>query len=101
MTQPIPPPQQARYFVLPAETMLDLINKMITHAPPLARLIYFGRNEGDYSQDEFKDIIDKAKYIAVYDHAPMYVVDMGNVHIITNQATLNVDSDKYKKVNAA
>lgn len=79
MTQP-----NARFLILAAPTMLDLLAKMQTKAHPIAQLKYFGRNEGDYSEYENQELVQATQYIAVFDFAPVYAVALENV-VITQQ----------------
>lgn len=63
-----------RFMVVAALTMLDLVAMMNQVAHPFARIIYFGPNNGDYSNIElYNDDVRNAKYIAVFDIAPLNV----------------------------
>lgn len=90
MTQP-----KARFLVLAGETMLDLLAKMQTNAHPMAQLKYFGRNEGDYSQYENQELVQATQFIAVFDFAPVYGVELDNVEIVQFQP----DSEGLQQVS--
>ncbi len=85
-----------RFIVIGAATMLELINSMNVGHHPLARVVYFGRNDGDYSLAPDKETIDKAVFIAVFDYAPMSIYDVGDVTISGNDDTLYDDSHDMK-----
>jgi hypothetical protein len=77
MTQP-----NARFLILAAENMLDLLSKMQTQSHPLAQLKYIGRNEGDYSHFENQELVKATQFIAVFDFTPVYIVELSNVQVI-------------------
>jgi hypothetical protein len=63
---------QNRFMVVGASTMMQLAGKMNTLAHPLSRLIYFGPNLGDYSDEEiYTDEYRQALFIAVFDIMPV------------------------------
>ena len=80
MTQP-----NARFLVLAGETMLDLLAKMQTQAHPMAQLKYIGKNDGDYAHYENQELVKATQFIAVFDFAPVYVVELENVQIMQIQ----------------
>lgn len=76
MTQPT-----TRFLVLAGETMLDLLAKMQTHSHPMSQLKYIGKNEGDYTLYDNQELVKATQFIAVFDFAPVYIVELENVQI--------------------
>lgn len=69
---------EQRFTVIGANTMLELVASMNKNAHPLARVIYFGLNYGDYSDvNKYPDNTREAVFIAVFDYSPamVYPVD--------------------------
>lgn len=96
MTQP-----NTRFYVLAAPTMLDLLAKMQTQVHPVAQLKYFGPNLGDYSGYDNQELVDATRFIAVFDFAPVYSVELDNVVISQPNDTSNELSGKLKVVMSA
>lgn len=90
-----------RFAIIGAETMFDLYLKMNTVADPRLHVIYFGRNEGDYSNHEQRELLENAKFIAVFDMAPLQTYLIEDLQIIVNPDTSSEESDENKLAIAA
>lgn len=93
--------QEQRFTVIGADTMLALIGLMNNAAHPLARVIYFGVNYGDYSNEEtYKDNARAAKFIAVFDYSPamVYPVEEFQIQAVLDESGTSEDVSPKDKV---
>lgn len=92
---------EQRFTVIGADTMLSLIGLMNNAAHPLARVIYFGVNYGDYSNVEtYGDNARSALFIAVFDYAPamVYPVDEFQIQPVLDDSDTSNDVSPNSKV---
>lgn len=75
---------RTRFVVMGAKTMLDLLNTMNEFAHPLSRCIFYGKNEGDYSEHPEADKIKLSPYIAIFDYAPVQTYLLEDMQIIVS-----------------
>jgi hypothetical protein len=88
---------RTRFVVMGAPTMLDLLASMNEFAHPLSRCIYFGKNEGEYSEHPEIEKINKAMYIAIFDYAPVQTYLIENVQIMSTLDDSDSSSDVQVK----
>jgi len=93
---------QNRFMVVAGETMMQLAGKMNTLAHPLSRLVYFGPNLGDYTNEEiYSDEYRNALFIAVFDIMPVQV-NIVEEFVFTPQSDTNdeVSTDSHITMSA-
>jgi hypothetical protein len=84
---------KTRFVVMGALTMLDLVNSMNAFAHPLARLVYYGENKGDYSASTEREKIEAAKYIAVFDFSPVQIFEVENITLVLNNGNNDTSNE--------
>ena len=83
-----------RFMVVAAQSMFELVGMMNQVAHPMARVIYFGPNYGDYSNTElFTDEIRNATFIAVFDISPVGVVPIDDIEFTPSLSLADADLD--------
>ncbi len=85
--------QETRFVVLGSGTMMELVHLMNESVHPLAKLVYFGANGGDYTGYKEEAKLTAAKYIAVFDVMPTPVAIMEDMHIITTLEETTTEND--------
>lgn len=94
--------QHNRFAVVYGATMMELAGKMNKLAHPLARLVYFGENKGDYSNTEiYSDEYRQALFIAVFDIMPVQVNLVDEFTYIPEGEELDSTNDENKLAMAA
>lgn len=92
---------EQRFTIIGADTMLALVGLMNNAAHPLARVIYFGVNYGDYSdQEKYKDNARAAQYIAVFDYSPamVYPVEEFSIEPVLEDSDSSSDVSPEDKI---
>lgn len=95
---------EQRFTVIGANTMLALVGLMNNASHPLARVIYFGLNYGDYTNTEtYNDTARAALYIAVFDYAPamVYPVEEFQITPVLDDSTTSHDVSPLNKITSS